>query len=95
MAWHMGISLSQCLFTSHYIDRLLWPQPKSLTEACFDRGREPDENNQMLHVVLRAYCLGLIKTCDFVHLRLSTERLYEVRETRTVEIATVSFADWM
>ena len=32
----------------------------------------------MLHLVLRAYCLGLIKTCGFVHHRISKEHYYEV-----------------
>ncbi|KAL9124316.1 MAG: hypothetical protein Q9217_006342 [Psora testacea] len=77
MAWHMGFPLSQSLLTSYYIDRLLWPEPKSLGEARFDRDKEPANGNQLLHVVLRAYCLSLIKTCDFVHRRLATEKFFE------------------
>lgn len=78
MAWHMGHPLSQSLFTSLYLDRLLWPEPKTLERARFDRDWEPGPGNEMLHVVLRAYCLGLIKTCDYVHRRISTEHYYEV-----------------
>ena len=90
MAWHMGFPLSQCLFTSHYIDRLLWPEPKSLDEARFDRGKKPAKGNKLLHIVLRAYCLSLIKTCDFVHRRLSTEKLFEVCNIETVESIAIS-----
>ncbi|KAL9632701.1 MAG: hypothetical protein Q9164_005152 [Protoblastenia rupestris] len=77
MAWHMGFPLSQSLFTSHYIDHLLWPEPKNLDEARFDRGNKTAKGNKLLHIVLRAYCLSLIKTCDFVHRRLSHEKLFE------------------
>lgn len=78
MAWHMGYPLSQTLFTSLYIDRLLWPEPKTLEQARFDRDNTHKKKNQLLHVVLRAYCLALIKACDFVHNRISTEHYYEV-----------------
>ena len=77
MAWHMGHPLSQSLFTSAYLERLMWPEPKTLEQARFDRNTLP-ERNQMLHSVLRAYCLGLVKTCDFVHRRITMEHFYEV-----------------
>lgn len=79
----MGHPLSQTLFTSLYIDQLLWPEPKTLEQARFDRGEVP-QGNKLLHVVLRAYCLGLIKTCDFVHRRISKEHYYEVGLTTTL-----------
>ena len=77
MAWHMGYPLSQTLFTSLYIERLLWPEPKNLDEARFDRGGStmPDT---VLHQVLRPFCLGLIKTCDFVYKTVAAEHYYEV-----------------
>ncbi len=78
MAWHRGSPLSQSLFTSLYLDRMLWPEPKTIEEARFDRERTPGPSNRMLHLVLRAYCLGLIKTCDFVHRKISSEHYYEV-----------------
>ena len=77
MAWHMGNPLSQTIFTSLYVDQLLWPEPRSLEEARFDRDRE-GYRDTLLDVVLRPYCLGLIKTCDLVHRRISTETYYEV-----------------
>ncbi|KAI4272703.1 MAG: hypothetical protein LQ337_005116 [Flavoplaca oasis] len=76
MAWHMGHPLSQSLFTSYYIDRLLWPEPKKLEEASFDRQARA-MGNGMLHVVFRAYCLALIKCCDHVHTRIRAEHYYE------------------
>ncbi|KAI4239402.1 MAG: hypothetical protein LQ349_000423 [Xanthoria aureola] len=76
MAWHMGHPLSQSLFTSYHIDRLLWPEPKKLEEASFDR-QAPVTGNGMLHVVFRAYCLALIKCCDHVHRRIGAEHYYE------------------
>lgn len=79
MAWHMGHPLSQTLFTSFYIDRLLWPEPKTLDHAHFYRASKPDLENSPTSFVLRAYCLGLVKTCDFVHRRIGTEHYYEVR----------------
>ena len=78
MTWHMGHPLSQSLFTSAYIDRLLWPEPKTLDQAQFQRDKTPGPGNELLHLVLRAYCLGLVKTCDFVRRRIMSEHYYEV-----------------
>lgn len=78
MAWHMGRPLSQTLFTSYYLDKLLWPEPETLDQACFDRDQKHDQKNLLIHLVLRAYCLALIKACDFVHRRISTAHFYEV-----------------
>ncbi|MCJ1385491.1 N-alpha-acetyltransferase 35 NatC auxiliary subunit [Xylographa soralifera] len=77
VAWYMGHHLSQTLFSSLYIDRLLWPEPKSLDQATFHRNGTAPLDNVMLHVVLRAYCLGLIKTCYFVHKKIVSETYYE------------------
>lgn len=76
----MGHPLSQTLFTSLYLDKLLWPVPKTVEEARFDRANidSEKEGSPLLHVVLRAYCLALVKACDFVHDRISHEYYYEV-----------------
>lgn len=74
----MGYPLSQSLFTSLYVDRLTWPEPKVLFEARFDRDCPPTDDQGLLHLVLRAYCLGLIKACDFVYQTVSHEQYYEV-----------------
>ena len=78
MAWHMGNPLSQTLFTSFYLDRMLWPKPESLNEATFDRDKRTVTGNKLVHLVLHAYCLALVKTCDFVHRTISKEHYYEV-----------------
>ncbi|KAG8526336.1 uncharacterized protein KY384_000329 [Bacidia gigantensis] len=84
MAWHQGFALYQTLFMSYYIDRLLWPKPSCLEEATFDRKGSTKSRKRLhksglglLHIVLRAYCVGLIKACDFVHERISTEKVWE------------------
>lgn len=79
MAWHMGHPLSQTLFTSLYLDKLIWPVPKTVEEARFDRGSSNNdkERSPLLHLVLRAYCLALVKACDFVHARISHEYYWE------------------
>jgi hypothetical protein len=74
MAWHMGHPLSQTLFTSIYLDRMLWPVPKTIEDARFDR---VPSDSPLISIVLRAYCLSLIKACDFVHARIVTEYFYE------------------
>ncbi|KAL8639196.1 MAG: hypothetical protein Q9228_003743 [Teloschistes exilis] len=78
MAWHMGYPLSQSLFTSYHIDRILWPNPKTLDEASFDRQREAGLESKLLHVVYRAYCVAVIKCCDYVHRRIGAEHYYEL-----------------
>jgi N-alpha-acetyltransferase 35, NatC auxiliary subunit len=83
MAWHMGRPLSQTLFTSIYLDKLLWPVPKSIDEARFHRlrGQKSDAVEQgrpLTHLVLRAYCLALVKTCDLVLTQVTSEYYYEV-----------------
>ncbi|KAE8151173.1 amino-acid N-acetyltransferase subunit Mak10 [Aspergillus avenaceus] len=79
MAWHMGHPLSQTVFTSLYLDKLLWPVPKSIEDAhfCRPRSSENKEEPALVNLVLRAYCLALIKCCDFVHARVTTEYYYE------------------
>ena len=92
MAWHMGYPLSQSLFTSLYIDRLLWPEPTTLEEARFDRGSPAKDDPGLLHIVLRAFCLGLVKGCDFVYQTVSAEHYYEVSTCEVVR-RTLSLAD--
>ena len=78
MAWYMGNPLSQTLFTSFYLDRMLWPQPRTLEDAKFDRDKRAAQENGLIHVLLRAYCVGLIKTCDLAHRTIGAEQYYEV-----------------
>ena len=70
------------MFTSLYIDKLLWPEPKRCDDANFSRDQHVDaQGNPYLHIVLRAYCMGLIKTCHFVHSRINIETYYEVGQS--------------
>ena len=78
MAWHMGHPLAQTIFTSLYIDRILHPSPLSLNETRFDRDESCAEDEPLMLQVLRAYCLGLIKTCWYVNNRVRSEHFYEV-----------------
>jgi hypothetical protein len=78
MAWHMGYPLSQTIFTSLYIDRILMPTPTSLEETYFDRSDPRPQKEPLALQTLRAYCLGMIKTCWFVNSRVRSEHFYEV-----------------
>lgn len=75
MAWHMGHPLSQTLFTSIYLDKLLYPAPRTMEDARFDR---VSSESPLISLVLRAYCLALVKACDLVHSRIVTEYYFEV-----------------
>ncbi|KAL6172532.1 N-alpha-acetyltransferase [Exserohilum turcicum] len=78
MAWHTGYPLSQTLFTSVYIDKLLWPETKILEDAQFYRGEILHERRPgPLLEVLRAYCLALIKGCDFVIAKITGRDYFE------------------
>ncbi|KAF2016745.1 Mak10-domain-containing protein [Aaosphaeria arxii CBS 175.79] len=78
MAWHTGYPLSQTLFTSVYIDNLLWPEPKTLAQAQFYRGSIPDERRPgVLLEALRAYCLAVIKCCDYVIAKVTGRDYFE------------------
>ncbi|KAI8943707.1 hypothetical protein NX059_001688 [Plenodomus lindquistii] len=78
MAWHTGYPLSQTLFTSMYIDKLLWPEVKVLEQAQFYRGNISDDKRPgPLLEVLRAYCLAVIKGCDFVIAKITSRDYFE------------------
>ncbi|KAL2834209.1 Mak10 subunit, NatC N-terminal acetyltransferase-domain-containing protein [Aspergillus cavernicola] len=85
VAWHMGHPLSQTLFTSLYLDKLLWPVPRSLEDTHFGRGKLSGDKTEpeLVHIVLRAYCLALVKCCDFVHTRVTREFYYEEEDFST------------
>jgi Mak10 subunit, NatC N(alpha)-terminal acetyltransferase len=74
----MGHPLSQTLFTCLYIERLLWPEPKTLEQAQFSRGTVAVSENPWLHRVLRSYCLATIKACHLVRSMITGETYYEV-----------------
>ncbi|KAI2484895.1 amino-acid N-acetyltransferase protein [Pyrenophora tritici-repentis] len=78
MAWHTGYPLSQTLFTSLYIDKLLWPETRVLEQSQFYRGGIPDDRRPgPLLQVLRAYCLAVIKGCDYVIAKITGRDYFE------------------
>lgn len=93
MAWHTGYPLSQTLFTSVYIDKLLWPEPKTLEQAQFYRGDVSDSKRPgTLLEVLRAYCLALVKCCDFVTAKIQGRDYYEEEDFCTHTYNRVLFS---
>lgn len=94
MAWHTGYPLSQTLFTSVYIDKLLWPEVKVLEQAQFYRGDVPDHRRPgPLLEVLRAYCLALIKGCDFVMAKITGRDYFEEEDFCTHTYNRVLFVN--
>ena len=77
MSWHLGYPLSQTVFTSVYVEALLMPNPLNISEAEFVRFKKLDKLGNPMLEVLRAYCLGMLKTCEFVNERIKSEHFYE------------------
>jgi N-alpha-acetyltransferase 35, NatC auxiliary subunit len=78
MSWHLGYPLSQTVFTSVYVEALLMPNPLSIDQARFVRAVDSTSQDQPMHQVLRAYCLGMLKACNYVNERIKSEHFYEV-----------------
>lgn len=77
----MGHPLAQTIFTSLYIDRIMTPCPLNLEQTYFDRSESCSSDEPLTLRILRAYCLGLIKTCFYVNNRVSSEHMYEVYQS--------------
>ncbi|TPX10581.1 uncharacterized protein E0L32_008467 [Thyridium curvatum] len=77
MAWHLGYPLSQTIFTNVYIEAILMPCPIRIQDADFIRDRDDSTPTSPMHAVLRAYCLGLLKSCFFVIKSINSELYYE------------------
>lgn len=78
MAWHLGYPLSQTLLTNIYIENMLTPQPMTVDEADYVRDYSSQASRPPMHTILRAYCLGLLKTCCYVNEGIKCEHYYEV-----------------
>jgi hypothetical protein len=78
MAWHLGYPLSQTLFTSVYIEKMLQTSPETIQDADFIKNRPADAPRDPMHGALRAYCLGVVKACCYVNERIRSEHSYEV-----------------
>ncbi|KYK55707.1 Mak10 subunit, NatC N-terminal acetyltransferase [Drechmeria coniospora] len=77
MSWHLGYPLSQTVFTSVYVEALLMPSPHSTNEATFVREPDGAATEQPMLLVLRAYCLAMLKACNHVNERIKSEHYYE------------------
>ncbi|KAI1493037.1 Mak10 subunit, NatC N-terminal acetyltransferase-domain-containing protein [Biscogniauxia mediterranea] len=77
MAWHLGYPLSQTLLTSVYVESLMNPRPTSIDEANFTRDPEARDKQPVLLFVLRAYCIGMLKSCHLVNQLVKDELFYE------------------
>jgi N-alpha-acetyltransferase 35, NatC auxiliary subunit len=82
MAWHHGYPLSQTIFTSLYVDRMLWPEPATLEMAQFYRGVRPSGLHPFLEI-LRAYCLGLVRCCDYCIEKVASRDYFEEEDFST------------
>ncbi|KAL2759451.1 hypothetical protein ACRALDRAFT_1074260 [Sodiomyces alcalophilus JCM 7366] len=76
MAWHLGYPLSQTVLTCVYVEAILMPPPATLEEAHFIRDASKATSSPM-HAILRAYCLGLLKSCGQVNFKIINEHYYE------------------
>lgn len=73
----MGHPLSQTLFTSLFVEKLLWPVPKTLDDATFVRGYPYTALPKSLQF-LRAFCLCLLKSSDVILSTVTAQHFYEV-----------------
>lgn len=79
VAWHDGYPLSQTVFTSLHIDRLLAPDnsPPYTFMYAQDLGSVTTHQDVLLHKVLRSYCIALVKCCQSVLQLVQSQNFYE------------------
>lgn len=79
IAWHGGYPLSQTVFASLHIDRLLSPDNRH--PYTFRHGEDlpasDSQKAQLVHLVLRAYCIALVKCCQQVLQMIQSHNFYE------------------
>ena len=79
ITWYDGYPLSQTIFTSLHVDRLLLTdQDKDYT--FYDKRRRPinlTPEEELMHSVLRAYCIALIKCCHLALHLIQAQNFYE------------------
>ncbi|KAK9374064.1 Mak10 subunit, NatC N-terminal acetyltransferase-domain-containing protein [Lipomyces chichibuensis] len=100
MSWHTGGALSQTVFTCLYIEQALKNFNGCISSAHFgdDESHEPmssdaDLESVFVHVVLRAFVLGIIKTCDLSRRRLQCNEIMEDEDivTQTYSLDLMQF----
>ncbi|KAK4580526.1 N-alpha-acetyltransferase, non-catalitic subunit [Recurvomyces mirabilis] len=80
IGWHDGYPLSQTVFTSLHVDRLLSPdnrRPYNLHFGSSAGTSRVSDAEQVVHLVLRAYCLALVKSCALVLHTIQLQNFYE------------------
>ena len=82
MAWHQGYPLSQTIFASHYIDKIINSAGVDIATARF-RLNNPSSKDYLVDLALHAYCLSLIKTCDLVIQKINSTHFYEEEDFST------------
>jgi N-alpha-acetyltransferase 35, NatC auxiliary subunit len=86
MAWHEGYPLSQTVFTSHYVDKLLDTNARSLHDAVWDRSlnakvkKSKGSAEELVRETLRLYCVALIKCCHYVIQKITASGHYYEEE---------------
>ncbi|KAK0946508.1 N-alpha-acetyltransferase, non-catalitic subunit [Friedmanniomyces endolithicus] len=77
--WHDGYPLSQTIFTSLHVDRLLSPDNRPPYQLSYGDMtlRIMTVEEQLVHIVLRAYCVALVKSCALVLHTIQSQNFYE------------------
>jgi len=80
IAWLDGYPLSQTIFTSLHMDRLLAPDNKYPYTLTYGEPVDVERlktGEGLTHVVLRAYCVALAKCCGVVLQLIQSQNFYE------------------
>ncbi|KAK9324711.1 Mak10 subunit, NatC N-terminal acetyltransferase-domain-containing protein [Lipomyces orientalis] len=100
MSWHTGGALSQTVFTCLYVEQALNNFNGSVSSAHFgDESNdlplpsEEDLESVFVHVVLRQFVLGIVKTCDLSRRRLQCNEILEDEDivTQTYSLDLLQF----
>jgi N-alpha-acetyltransferase 35, NatC auxiliary subunit len=67
MAWHLGYPLSQTLLTSVYVEALMKVPATEISKVQFTRDPAGRDRQPKLLFVLRAYCIGMLRSCHMVN----------------------------
>ncbi|KAK0344003.1 N-alpha-acetyltransferase, non-catalitic subunit [Friedmanniomyces endolithicus] len=77
--WHDGYPLSQTIFTSLHVDRLLSPDNRPPYHLFYGDTAllVMTTEQRLVHIVLRAYCIALVKSCALVLHTIQSQNFYE------------------
>ncbi len=79
ITWLEGYPLSQTIFTSLHIDRLLSPDSRHYDSFHHTSRQRPQSSlqDELTHELLRAYCIALIKCCQLASHLIQSQTYYE------------------